>query len=88
MLGRSCSIDLLSDTKHLSEVEKSAFTDILGEGARSRTYLQGHVHTCLVQARSRLSGLVSNSLFIVSLWRILFRMQKWWCTWLCPTLLT
>jgi len=36
-LGRSCSIDSLPDAKHLSGVEKSAFADILGEAAWSRT---------------------------------------------------
>jgi len=36
-LGRSCSIDFLPDVKHLSGVEKSAFSDILGKAAWSRT---------------------------------------------------
>jgi len=35
-LGHSCSIDL-PDAKHLSGVEKSAFADILGKAAWSRT---------------------------------------------------
>jgi len=37
VLGRSCSIDFLPDAKHLSGVEKSAFTDIVGKAAWSRT---------------------------------------------------
>ena len=37
VLGHNCSIDFLPDAKHLSMVEKSAFTDILGEPAWSHT---------------------------------------------------
>jgi len=37
VLGRNCSIDFLPDAKHLSAVEKSAFTDILSEAAWSHT---------------------------------------------------
>ena len=36
VLGRSCSIDFLPDAKHLSGVEKSAFTDIVDKAAWSR----------------------------------------------------
>jgi len=36
-LGRSCSIDFFPDAKHLSGVEKSAFADIVGKAAWSRT---------------------------------------------------
>jgi len=36
-LGHNCSIDFLPNAKHLNVVEKSAFTDILGEAAWSRT---------------------------------------------------
>ena len=36
-LGHSCSTDFLPDAKHLSGVEKSAFADILGKAAWSRT---------------------------------------------------
>ena len=36
-LGRNCSIDFFPDAKHLSAVEKYAFTDILSEAAWSCT---------------------------------------------------
>jgi len=35
--GHNCSIDFLRDAKRLSVVEKSAFTDILGEAMWSHT---------------------------------------------------
>jgi len=35
--GHGSSIDFLHDAKHLSVVEKSAFTDILGKAAWSHT---------------------------------------------------
>ena len=37
LLGHNCSIDFLPDAKHLSVVEKSASTDILGEAVWSHT---------------------------------------------------
>ena len=36
-MGFNRSIDFISDAKHLSVVDKSAFADILGEAAWSRT---------------------------------------------------
>ena len=36
-VGKNCSTDFLSDAKHLSAVDKSAFTDILSEAAWSPT---------------------------------------------------
>ena len=41
----SCSIDFFPNTKHLSAVEKSAFTNIVGKAA-------GDIHNCLVQVAS------------------------------------
>jgi len=41
VLGCNCSIDFLSDAKHLSAVERSAFTDILSGAAWSHTQLFG-----------------------------------------------
>ena len=35
----NCSIEFLPDAKHLSVVEKSAFADIIGKAAWSRTEL-------------------------------------------------
>jgi len=36
-LGRSCSIDFLPDAKQFSGVKKSAFAEVLGKAAQSRT---------------------------------------------------
>ena len=38
-VGHNCSVDFLPDAKHLNEVEKSAFSDILSEAALSHTQL-------------------------------------------------